>query len=48
MLRPLLLSLMLFVAGSFSAVADPKQDAQKLVDGYTAATAQKSATGIAA
>ena len=48
MLKPLFLSLMLFVAGSLSAVADPKQDAQKLVDGYTAAIAQKSATGIAA
>lgn len=48
MLRPLFLSLMLFVAGSFSAVADPKQDTQKLVDDYTAAIAQKSATELAA
>jgi ketosteroid isomerase-like protein len=39
---------MLLVAGSLSAAADPKQDAQKLIDSYTAAIAQKSAAAVAA
>ena len=48
MLRPLLLSLMLFVAGSFSAAADPKQEAENLVKTYEANFNKKDAAGIAA
>jgi len=48
MLRPLLLSLMLFVAGSFSVAADPKQEAENLVKTYEANFNKKDAAGIAA
>jgi ketosteroid isomerase-like protein len=48
MLKPLFVSSLLLAASTFGAVADPKQDAQKLIDGYTVAIAQKSAVEIAA
>jgi len=39
---------MLFVAGSFSVAADPKQEAENLVKTYEANFNKKDAAGIAA